>query len=142
MELETQISQLSLIRQLSIKLDDAGVLSMPFDERIHNHLETAHAGAQFILAETMSGLFLKARFPDLADKVVPVLREANIKYKRQATSDLIAYASTSEESEENFLRQFEHKGRGSIQVDVEVKDSNDVLVSRAHYNWFITLLNQ
>lgn len=142
MEIETQISQLPLIQHLSIRLDDAGVLSMPFDERIHNHLETAHAGAQFILAETVSGIFLSARFPELADKVVPVLREANIKYKKQATSDLIAYASTIDDSESKFLQQFESKGRGSIQVDVEVKDSNDVLVCTAHYNWFITLLNQ
>lgn len=142
MELETMISQLPLIRQLSIKLDDAGVLCMPFDEQIHNHLETAHAGAQFILAETMSGLFLKARFPELADKVVPVMREANIKYKRQAASDLVAYASATDEAEERFLQQFGLKGRGSIQVDVEVKDSNDVLVSKAHYSWFVTLLNQ
>ena len=142
MELETRISQLSLIRHLSISLDDAGVLCMPFDERIHNHLETAHAGAQFILAETVSGLYLSARFPDLADKVVPVLREANIKYKRQATSNLIAYASTTDTAEEKFLQQFEQKGRGSIQVDVEVKDSSDVLISLAHYSWFITLLNQ
>jgi acyl-coenzyme A thioesterase PaaI-like protein len=142
MEIETQISRIPLIQHLSIRLDDAGVLCMPFDERIHNHLETAHAGAQFILAETVSGLFLSARFPDLADKVVPVLREANIKYKKQATSDLIAYASTMEESENKFLQQFENKGRGSIQVDVEVKDSNDVLVCTAHYNWFVALLNQ
>jgi len=104
MGIDTAISNIPLIQHLSIQLDAAGVLRMPFDERIHNHLETAHAGAQFILAETVSGLFLQLRFPELSDKVVPVLREANIKFKKQATSDLIAYASVVEGSGNKFLQ--------------------------------------
>ncbi len=48
-----------------------------------------------------------------------------------------AVASVDEESLDKFKIQFEKKGRGSIQIDVEIKDINDVLTSQGTFTWFI-----
>ncbi|MCW8838458.1 MAG: DUF4442 domain-containing protein [Thiovulaceae bacterium] len=74
---------------------------MDFQDYILNHIKTIHASAQFALAETQSGIHLQRLFPELEEKVVPVLRDAQMKYKKPAV--------------EKFKTQFEKKGRGSLQ---------------------------
>ncbi len=55
-------------------------LSLAFKNDVLNHIKTIHASAQFTLAETQSGLHLQSIFPELKGKVIPVLRDAQIKY--------------------------------------------------------------
>lgn len=107
---------------------------------MQNHINTIHAGAQFTLAETQSGLYLQSLFPALKGKVLPLLREANIKYKRPANESIQAFASTTPENIEKFKQQFEKKGRASLQVVVDIKDSNGALSSQANFTWFIQAL--
>ena len=105
-----------------------------------NHIKTIHASAQFTLAETQSGIHLQSLFPELEGKVIPVLRDAQIKYKKPAQEKIIAYASTDEEAVEKFKSQFEKKGRGSLQIEVKIKDINDVLTCQATFTWFVQSL--
>jgi hypothetical protein len=42
--------------------------------------------------------------------------------------------------EEKFRIQFDKKGRGVLEVSVEVKDINETLVSEASFKWFIQAL--
>jgi hypothetical protein len=44
-----------------------------------------HAGAQFTLAETQSGLYLQTLFPELESQVIAILRESKMRYKKPAT---------------------------------------------------------
>ncbi len=112
-------------------------LELEFTTDTHNHLKTIHASAQFSLAETASGDFLQILFPDLVGKVVPVLRDATIKYKKPAAKNIIAYPSISNEAREKFDTQFSKKGRASISVDVDIKDIENTVTCIATYNWFI-----
>ena len=113
---------------------------MDFKENVLNHIKTIHASAQFTLAETQSGIHLQKLFPELEGKVLPVLRDAQIKYKKPAQEKIIAIASTDGEAVEKFKQQFERKGRGSLQIEVEVKDINDVLTSQGTFTWFVQTL--
>lgn len=112
-------------------------LSLAQSTNLANHLGTVHASAQFALAEACSGAFLLRRYPDLSDQVVPVVRKADIKFKKPATSDLTATASVSTEDEEKFMAQFEKKGRGTIPVAVKVEDRDGVVTATADYEWFV-----
>ena len=112
-------------------------LSLDFKEQVQNHVKTIHASAQFTLAETKSGLYLLEIFPELEGKVLPLLREANIKYKKPATQKILAYASIEDETIDKFKTVFEKKGRGSICVSVQIKDINDILCSEGEFSWFI-----
>ena len=112
-------------------------LSLDFNDKILNHIKTIHASAQFTLAETQSGVFLQELFPDLEHQVIPVLRDSQIKFKKPAVQKIFAYAKTSEDVIIKFKEQFEKKGRATIQVNVDIKDINDVLTTQATFTWFI-----
>ena len=113
---------------------------MEFKEDVLNHIKTIHASAQFTLAETQSGLHLQSLFPKLEGKVIPVLRDAQIKYKKPALEKILAFASADEDAVEKFRRLYEKKGRGSLQINVEIKDVNDVLTCQATFTWFVQAL--
>jgi len=110
---------------------------LAFRNNVLNHLNTIHASAQFTLAETQSGIYLQSLFPELEGKVIPVLRDAQIKYKKPATEKIVAIASSDENALEKFKVQFEKKGRASMKIDVDIKDINGVMTSQASFTWFI-----
>ena len=112
-------------------------LFLEYEKKISNHLKTIHAGAQYTLAETASGLYLQELFPDLVGKVVPILRESNIKYKKPALTKIKAFASVDDASKEKFNEQFEKKGRALLEVSVEVVDADSNVVANASFVWFV-----
>ena len=112
-------------------------LSLDIRKDVLNHIKTIHASAQFTLAETQSGIYLQDVFPELNGKVIPLLREAQVKYKKPAMKKITAYATISNENIEKFKEHFEKKGRSSIVVDVDIKDINDILTCKASFNWFV-----
>ncbi len=132
-------TDIPFVKHIGIEEENTA-LSLEFKEDILNHIKTIHASAQFTLAETQSGLHLQSLFPELEGKVVPVLRDAQIKYKKPAQKKITAFSSADEEGIEKFRSQFEKKGRGSLQINVEIKDINDLLTCQATFTWFVQAL--
>ena len=132
-------TDIPFIRHIGIE-EQNSELSLDFKNDVLNHIETIHASAQFALAETQSGMHLQNLFPELEGKVLPVLRDAQIKYRKPAQEKIIAFASTDQEDVAKFRSQFEKRGRASIQINVEVKDINGVLTSQAAFTWFVQAL--
>ena len=112
-------------------------LKLPPKPELKNHLGTVHASAQFSLAEACSGAFLLQNYPDLADMVIPVVKKADVKFKKPATGNLTASASINHEDEEIFISRLNKKGRASIPVSVTVKDHDGTVTAIATYEWFI-----
>lgn len=139
MEENIKATDIPFVSHIGIK-DEHDELSLDFKDDVLNHIKTIHASAQFTLAETQSGLHLQKLFPQLEGKVVPVLRDAQVKYKKPAMEKIIAIASSNKEAVEKFKAQFDKKGRGSLQIDVEVKDINGVLTCQAIFTWFVQTL--
>ena len=133
------VTEIPFVKHIGIQ-EQKEILSLNFEQHLLNHIKTLHASAQFTLAETQSGLFLQTLFPELEGKVVPVLRDAQIKYKRPAIEKIFSVASVDEEALKKFKVQFEKRGRGSLQINVEVKDINDVITTQATFTWFIQAL--
>ncbi len=132
------ITDIPFVNQIGIK-EQNNKLSLEFKNDILNHVKTIHAGAQFTLAETQSGIHLQTLFPDFAGKVLPLLRDAQIKYKKPAFCKIYAFSSVDEVTIEKFSKQFNKKGRGSIEVNVQIKDINDVITAEAKFTWFIQI---
>lgn len=131
------VVDIPFVKKIGITKNLNGDLNLPFTTDSHNHLNTMHASAQFALAETASGEFLQVLYPELVGKVIPVLRDAIVKFKKPAVKDIIAYPSIEDESRNKFNIQFSKKGRGSIYVDVEIRDLEGTVTSTARYNWFV-----
>ena len=131
------VIEIPFVKKVGITQSVDGELELSFSEETHNHLATMHASAQFTLAETASGEYLQTVFPDLVGKVIPVLRDATVKFKKPALKNIIAYPSITDESREKFIAQFNKKGRASLSVNVDIKDIENTVTCVASYNWFI-----
>ncbi len=135
------VLDIPFVKKVGIQKNFDGQLELADNTDVQNHLQTIHAGAQFLLAETASGDFLQSVFPDLADKIIPVLRDSQIKFKRPATNIIQAYPKLSDESQSKFLEQFANKGRATISVDVEIKDMQGTVTCTGTFGWFIQRIN-
>ena len=131
------VVEIPFVKKVGITQSSNGNLELPFSDDTHNHLATMHASAQFTLAETASGEFLQMLFPQLAGKVIPVLRDATVKFKKPAIKNIIAYPSITDDAKIKFSEQFSKKGRASICINVDIKDIEDTVTCSASYNWFI-----
>jgi len=131
------VIEIPFVKKVGIVRSAEGSLELPFNNSVHNHLQTIHASAQFALAETASGEILQSLFPELIGRVVPVLRDSQIKFKKPASKTISAHPSVSEESLSKFKSQFARKGRSSISVSVEIKDSENIITCSGIFSWFV-----
>jgi len=131
------VTQIPFAKHIGIEHKDEGTLKLEPTNSVKNHIETIHASAQYTLGETQSGLYLQLAFPELAGKVVGLLRGSSVKYKSPASTSIYAQASIDEEVKEKFLSQLERKGRASIVVYVEVLDDDDVMTMQGDFSWFV-----
>jgi len=135
------ILSIPFVRHTGIERSDQG-LQLVFADKVQNHLQTMHASAQFTLAETASGDFLQEAFPELAGKVIPVLRDAQVKFKSPALTTVTAISAIDEEAKEVFQQRIEKKGRAIISVRVELKDAENKLTLMGEFNWFIQKVDE
>ena len=131
------VVEIPFVKKVGIKKRDDGCLHLQFGKSVHNHLQSIHASAQFTLAETASGELLQTEFPELIGNVVPVLRDSQIKFRKPALKSISAFPSISDDSIQKFKEQLLKKGRASISVSVEVKDSKGSVTSLGIFNWFV-----
>ena len=134
------VTEIPFVEKIGIIRSTKGVLELPFNQTIQNHLQTIHASAQFALAETASGEILQTLFPELVGKVVPVLRSSEIKFRKPAIKTISAHPTVSDEAISKFREQFGKKGRSSISVDVQVKDVEDQVTCTGTFKWFVQLI--
>ena len=132
-----EIINIPFVKKVGVQRDREGNLTLGFDESNKNHLQTIHASALFVLAESASGEALQTCFPELVGKVAPVVRDSQIKFKKPAVKSVMAYASIANDSILKFKEQFEKKKRSTISVDVAVKDTDGNTVCIGSFNWFV-----
>ena len=132
-----EITSVPFFNKVGIGKTDEGTLTLPIDDSVLNHLNTLNASALFTLAEAASGDALQNHFPELAGKVIPVLRDSQIKFRKPATTDVMAFPSMSTETVERFKEQLVKKGRALIEVEVEVRDRENTTICLASFNWFV-----
>jgi len=130
------ILDIKFIKHLGIKQEGENLVLSP-DENLLNHIKTIHAGALYTLAESQSGYFLQNEFKDIDISVIPLLRSSSVKYKASASGKIVAFASANRDSLEKFRENIIKKGRGIIEVNVELKDSKGNIVIIGEFTWFI-----
>jgi len=131
------IEDIPFAKHVGIERKEEGTLKLKKKELIQNHIQSIHGAAQFTLAETQSGLYLRSLFPEYVGKVLPLLRSSSVKYKHPATTDIYAIAMTSDKAKEKFETQFLSKGRAIIPIEVELRDENNVVTMLGEFTWFV-----
>ncbi len=106
-----------------------------------NHIGTIHASAQFALAEASSGEFLLRTFSEYTDNIIPVVRKAELKYKKPAEGKIYSKAFMDEKEIAKVRNDMTGKGRSILTVNVEIYDSNNNLTLISAFEWFVQKRN-
>ena len=120
------------------QISDEYLFCMEERPELLNHLGTIHACAQLALAEASAGEYLVQQFNELKGKVVPVIRKTEVKYALPANGSLFSKVSFISGTREEYLEEYEKRGRFLIPTKVEVYNSENKRTLTAVFNWFIT----
>ncbi|WP_333803912.1 YiiD C-terminal domain-containing protein [Sulfurospirillum sp.] len=131
------ILEIPFVHKVGLTRTHEGNLTLQMDQSNENHLQTVHASAQFTLAETISGEAMQLAFPHLVGKVIPILRESHIKFKKPATGNIYGLAHIDGEAKVKFEEQLTKKGRAILSIEVEIKDNNETTTCIGQFDWFI-----
>jgi len=125
-----------IIRQMGaeiLELRDSGVkVKMPLAPNI-NHVGMMYAGSLFTLAEFPAGIVFMNRLD--TSKVVPIVAEVSIRYRRPAMTDIYADFQFEDEIFARLQAEALEKGKASFKHTQELTDESGevVAVSEARY---------
>jgi len=134
-------TDLAFNQALGIRDAPAGaehLLELPFAPLVHNHLRTMHAAAQFSLAEAASAECLQRHFAAALGEVFAVMRAVEVKYRKPATADLLAYGTPDEATRAQLVDQVSRRGRASAVILIDLKDRTGTLTFHGKFEWFIS----
>ncbi|MEA2467698.1 MAG: hypothetical protein QOJ57_1824, partial [Thermoleophilaceae bacterium] len=72
-----------------------GVVTLPDDEQLHNHVGSQHAGALFSAGEAASGGAFLGAFAEHLGSLTPLAKSASIDYRKIARGPITAVGSLS-----------------------------------------------
>jgi acyl-coenzyme A thioesterase PaaI-like protein len=134
-------TDLALNRHLGIVAAPAGtehLLEMPFTPALRNHLGTVHAAAQFALAEAASAECLQRHFGTAVGEVFAVVRGVEVKYRKPATGDLLAFGTPDAGTAAGLVAELAARGRASAVILIDLKDRTGTLTFHGKFDWFIS----
>lgn len=138
-----KITELPFNKLIDIKISTDKDYLLKLDEKIDytNHLGTVHASALFSLAEATSGHFLMINFPEFNSGVIPIVRQAEVKYKKPANGQVNSTAMLIDNTIDEIKEQLTRKKRASLKLKIDLYDVNKINVFSGNFEWFVTLLN-
>lgn len=116
----------------------AHLLELPFSPRVQNHLGTAHAAAQFSLAEAASAECLQRDFAAALGEVFAVVRSVEVKYRHPGTGDLLAFGEPDATTRTTLVGEIARRGRAPAVILIDLKDRAGTLTFHAAFEWFIS----
>ncbi len=134
-------TDLAYNQALGIRAAPAGaehLLELPFAPLVQNHLGTMHAAAQFSLAEAASAECLQRHYGAGVDEVFGVVRGVEVKYRRPAKGDLLAFGTPDDHTRDHLLAELAGRGRTSAVILIDLKDRAGTLTFHGKFEWFIS----
>lgn len=102
-----------------------------------NHMGTIHAGAQFLLAEAVSGAAFAGAFAQAIAEAVPLIEKLETHYVGRAKGDITARAEIDAASIPAAHAAYAQDGKARLMVNVTVKDGEGKDVMQAVAHWYI-----
>ena len=127
-----------LIEYLNIEQDGSGTMVLPFEKRNLNYLGTAHAAAQFALAEFASGQYLQKQFPEYAGEVTGVVRKSKLRYRNPGRGRLHADVSIEDVEKAKLILRLKNRGMSPATLKVIVRDEEGSTSLEAEFEWFLS----
>lgn len=116
---------------------DHGVVRLPDEAQLHNHVGSQHAGALFTAGEAASGAAFVGAFVDVMGEVTPLAESAEIAYRRLAKGPITATGRFAEDREA-LLARLHEEGRIRFPIAVEMTDEQGTVVAEMMMvNWYV-----
>ena len=116
--------------------DGRGVVRLPDDPRMRNHVGSQHAAGLFAAAEFASGAAMTgALFAHLAS-AIPLAAAADIQYKKLAKGRVLATARLAE-SGVAIAERLNADGRAQFVAEIELTDEQGVVVATMSVKWHV-----
>ena len=116
--------------------DGRGVVRLPDDDNLHNHVGSQHAAGLFAAGEAASGAAFMGAFADHLGGITPLARSAEIEYRKLAKGTITATAKLSEDVDA-LLEKLESDGKIEFPVAIEMADGDGQVVAGMTVSWHV-----
>ncbi|HTD58484.1 MAG TPA: DUF4442 domain-containing protein [Solirubrobacteraceae bacterium] len=116
--------------------EDHGVVRLPDEEKLRNHVGSQHAGGLFSAGEAASGAAFVGTFLDIMGEITPLAESAEIAYRKLAKGEITATASFDEDAEV-LKEKLKEDGRVRFPVEVEMTDTEGNVVAEMTVRWYV-----
>lgn len=113
-----------------------GVVRLPEDPNLANHVGSQHAGALFSAGEAASGAAFVGGFAEHLGRITPLARAASIEYLKIAKGPITA-TGTLEEDTAKLLADLDEGGRAQFPIAVSLTDESGTEVARMTVDWHL-----
>ena len=116
--------------------DGRGVVRLPDDKKLHNHVGSQHAAGLFAAGEAASGAAFMGAFAEHLAGLTPLARSAEIDYRKLAKGVVTATATLGEDTDA-LLEKLESDGKVEFPVEIEMTDADDQVVAGMIVRWHV-----
>lgn len=116
--------------------DGRGVVRLPDEGKLHNHVGSQHAAGLFAAGEAASGAAFMGAFAEHLAGLVPLARSAEIDYRKLGKGVITATATLAEDVD-GLLEKLESDGKVEFPVEVEMADADGQVVAGMTVNWHV-----
>jgi acyl-coenzyme A thioesterase PaaI-like protein len=113
-----------------------GVVTLPAEDHLHNHVGSQHAGALFSAGEAASGAAFVGAFAEHLGGITPLARSADISYLKLARGPITA-TGTLGATKDDLLASLDADGKVEFPVDVALTDADGNTVAEMHVQWHV-----
>jgi acyl-coenzyme A thioesterase PaaI-like protein len=122
--------------QTTTVAEDHGMVKLPDERHLHNHVGSQHAGGLFSAGEAASGAAFVGAFLDVMGEITPLAESAQIAYEKLARGEIVATAHFAEDRGE-LRAKLAADGRVRFPIAVEMTDADGAVVAEMTVNWYV-----
>jgi acyl-coenzyme A thioesterase PaaI-like protein len=115
---------------------DGGVVRLPDDRQLHNHVGSQHAGALFTAGEAASGAAFVGAFLAIMGEITPLAESAEISYRALAKGAITATAEFAADRDA-LIAELNENGRVRFPIGVQLTNADGKLVAEMTVNWYV-----
>jgi acyl-coenzyme A thioesterase PaaI-like protein len=116
--------------------DGRGVVRLPDEGKLHNHVGSQHAAGLFAAGEAASGAAFMGAFADHLAGLTPLARSAEIDYRKLAKGVITATATLGEDVDA-LLEKLGADGKVEFPVAIEMTDAGGQVVAGMTVSWHV-----
>ena len=116
--------------------DGRGVVRLPEEDHLKNHVGSQHAGALFSAGEAASGAAFVGAFAERMGDITPLARSADVSYRKIAHGPITATGSLGE-PKAALLERLDADGRVEFPVEVDLADAEGNAVAAMTVRWHV-----